>query len=95
MEIKYNFKLFTFLNIAFFILALLIPKIIGESYRFTNHDLWSFSRMATFTLFGISLLMTLLNVILLLPNFKQGKNLVLLILNIPIIVYWIWVFAMM
>lgn len=43
VEIKYNIKLYTILSNVLFVSALLLPKIVPESYRYGElQDIWHF-----------------------------------------------------
>lgn len=96
-EIKYNIKLFTIISNVLFVSALLLPKIIPESYRFGElHDVWAFSVMTVFAFHGIAGFLSILNIAFIFPkiNGNRKKYYILIICNIPIIIFWIWVLIM-
>ena len=93
MAIKYNIKLSTIFNIALFVIAFLLPRIIDETYRFTNHNLWAFSRLTTFSFLGVSGLLTLVNILFIVPDLKDRMNIFAFIPNAVIALFWIIFFC--
>ncbi|MNU35944.1 hypothetical protein D3C71_245520 [compost metagenome] len=93
VEIKYNIKLFTIISNVLFVSALLLPKIVPESYRFGElHDVWAFSVMTVFAFHGIAIFLIILNIAFIIPKINENrkKYYILILCNIPVIIFWIW-----
>jgi len=92
VEIKYNIKLFTILSNVLFVSALLLHKIVPESYRYGElQDIWAFSVMMMFAFHGIAGLLTILNIAFIIPKINENrrKHYILILCNMPIIIFWI------
>ncbi|MBM7420922.1 MULTISPECIES: hypothetical protein [Chryseobacterium] len=93
LEIKYNIKLFTIISNVLFVSALLLPKIVPESYRFGDlHDVWAFSVMTVFVFHGIAIFLTILNIAFIIPKINESRNkyYILILCNAPVIAFWGW-----
>jgi|GEM_PF-1962702 len=93
VEIKYNIKLFTIISNVLFVSALLLPKIVPESYRFGElHDVWAFSVMTVFAFHGIAIFLIILNIAFIIPKINENrkKYYILILCNAPVIIFWIW-----
>jgi len=92
VEIKYNIKIFTILSNVLFVSALLLPKIIPESYRYGElNEIWVLSVMIVFAFHGIAGLLTILNIAFIIPKINENrkKHYILILCNMPIIIFWI------
>ena len=92
MEIKYSIKIFTILSNVLFVSALLLPKIVPESYRYGElNEIWALSVMIVFAFHGIAGLLTILNSAFIIPKINENrkKHYILILCNMPIIIFWI------
>lgn len=98
MEIKYNIKLFTIISYVIIFCAFIIPKVVvTNSYRYGElHNLWAFSVLAVFAFHGIAVFLSILNIAFSLTKIKENrkKYYILLFCNIPVLLFWIWIFVM-
>lgn len=93
MQIKYKIKFFTTISNTLFVSALLLPKIVPESYRFGElHNLWAFSVMTVFAFHGIAAFLTILNIAFIIPKINENrkKYYILILCNAPVTVFWGW-----
>lgn len=93
MEIKYNIKLFTIISNVLFVSALLLPKIVPESYRFGElNEIWSFSRISMLAFHGMTVFLTVLNIAFIIPKINENKKkyYILILCNAPVIAFWGW-----
>lgn len=93
VEIKYNIKLFTILSNVLFVSALLLPKIVPESYRYGElQNIWAFSVMMMFAFHGIAGFLTILNIAFIIPKINESRNkyYILILCNASVIAFWAW-----
>ncbi|VXB73982.1 conserved hypothetical protein [Chryseobacterium sp. 8AT] len=78
------------------LVAFILPKIIvTNSYRYGElHNLWAFSVLVVFAFHGISILLTVLNIAFIILRIRENKKrcYILLLTNIPIILFELWFF---
>lgn len=92
-EIKYNIKLFTIISNLLFVSALLLPKIVPESYRLGElNEIWSLSRVSMLAFHGIAIFLTILNIAFIIPRINENrkKHYILILCNTPVIAFLSW-----
>lgn len=90
-HIKYRYKKFTLIIICAFVIALIIPRIFGNSLRYSEFRIvWQIGVTVTMILHGLSILFSIINLLFTFLEFRETKkwNLLWLILSLVPFLYW-------
>ena len=90
-HIKYSYKKFTIIIVCAFLVALIIPRIVGNSLRYSEFRIvWQIGVTVTMILHGLSILFSIINSLFTLLEFRETKkwNLFWLILSLTPFLYW-------
>jgi|GEM_PF-1993569 len=90
-HINYSYKKFTLIIICAFIIALIIPRILGNSLRYSElRIIWQIGINTTMILHGFSILFSFINSLFIFLEFRETKkwNILWLILSLIPFLYW-------